>query len=326
MRALASILVVAALTAADPGPLGALPTLARPQAEHAATPPFDPLTGIALGPGVRTVPGERVVLDGSFQIDKGPADGLEVLACLRDGKTHEALIRLTSTDGSAVKAAIIAAFGLADGKPAEEARGIPARGVPLRLTLLWRDEDGNWAWADAASLVRDRPTDRAFPPLPWIYTGSRIVLITENGPEGKPVRRERFMLDSTRSVAVNYDEPDALLASPFPSASEDARFETNSSICPPASTAVHLIISPASEVLGVRLDASGALSRGGTTLDDAALSAALRQAFAGIPVHRALTVHVAGGVGDETVVAARARILAAATAATVWAVPVFQPE
>lgn len=316
------------LASAAEDALTRLPPLPRLTLTATAQPPFDPLAGTALAPGVRIVPGVRVVLDGMIQIDKGPVDGMEVLACLSEGKTHEALIRLKATDGAVVKAAVLAAFGLPDGRPAEEGSGVPARGTPMRLTALWRDEDGAWLQADAATLVRDRTADRAFPALPWVHTGSRVLLIAEQGPDGKNVRRERFMLDSTRSLAVVYDEPDALLASPFPYAEQDARFEANSAVLPPPKTPVHLVLSPAEAVLTLRLDPAGQLSLAGKNLDDAALAATLRGAFAAPakPAHHAVTVRTAASLGDELVVAARARILAAAATATAWTVPLFQPE
>ncbi|MFM2055408.1 MAG: hypothetical protein RL456_3445 [Pseudomonadota bacterium] len=328
MRLIACLAAAAVLVAAEADPLAALPVLPRPQPAVAAQPPVDPAAGAALGPGVRFVPASHVVLDGRVQIDRGPADGLEVLACLRDGKTHEALIRLDTNAGDVVKAACLAAFGPKDGKPAEEGRGVPARGLPVRLTVQWRDEDGAWRSVDAAALVRDRRTDRPYPPLPWVWTGSRILLVTETGPDGKPVRRERFMLDSTRSVAVNFDEPDALLASPFPVAGEDQRFEVNSAIAPPAGTVVQLILAPAQPVLGMRLQRDGTLLRGDMAFPDKALGEQLAEAY-GVeakPAHRALFLQVSDEVGDEQLVATRQRILAVAAQAKAWVVPLFVPE
>lgn len=319
---------LAAIAATADDPLAALPVLPRPLAQTAASPPFDPAAGTALAPWLRLVPGVRVVLDGEAERDRGPSDGLEVLACLREGKTHEALIRLAGDAGDVVKAAGIAALALADGRPAEENRGIPARGTPVRLTVLWKDEDGAWRWTDAATLIRDRTTDRAYPPLPWVWTGSRMLLVSENGPDGKVVRRERFMLDSTRSLAVNYDEPDALLASPFPNANEDARYEVNSAIAPPPRTKLHLVISPAETVLQLRLTPDGQLGREDMLFNDQSLAEALANDFGAgqKPAHRAVFVRTANGVGDDLVVAARARLLAAAVAGKAWVVPLFIPE
>ncbi len=132
-RILATCLLACALATAEPAadPLAALPALPRPQPQSAAQPPFDPAAGTLLAPGVHLVPGERIVLDGTILFDKGPTDGLEVLACLREGKTHESLLRLTATAGDVIKAAGLAAFGVPDGRPAEENRGVPARGTSL---------------------------------------------------------------------------------------------------------------------------------------------------------------------------------------------------
>jgi len=327
LKTLLACCLAAAAAAAD-DPLAALPVLPKPVLQNAAAPPFDPTAGTALAPWLRLVPNSRLIIDGELQFDRGPTDGLEVLACLREGKTHESLIRLAGDAGDVIKAGGIAALGLGDGRTAEENRGIPARGTPVRLTVLWKDEDGGWHWVDAASLVRDRKTDRAYPPLPWVWTGSRMLLVSESGPDGKVVRRERFMLDSTRSLAVNYDEPDALLASPFPNANEDARFEVNSAIAPPPKTRLHLVLSPAETVLQLRLTPDGQLSREDAVLDDVTLPKTLANAFGeGLkPAHRAVFVRTANGVGDDLVVAARARLLAAAAAGKAWTVPLFVPE
>lgn len=322
MRALLVLACLALLTAGDP--LAALPELPRPAPARAAAPPFDPQAGHAVAAWLRLVPGERVVFDGALQIERGPSDGLEVLACLREGKTHEALVRLSGDEGELAKAAALAAFGLPDGRPAEEGRGIPARGTPMRLTVLWRDEDGQWCWLDAASFVRDRATDRPFPPLPWVWTGSRFLSVPERLPDGGERRRQRFMLSVTRSLAVNYDEPDALLASPFPCADEDHRFEANSALTPPRGTPLHLVLSPAETVLQLRLTPAGELlDAAGAPLDEPALAQALARAFAGRPPHHAAFVHAPETVPDHAVLAARARLLAAAAAAGVWAVPLF---
>ncbi len=320
-----------AATAADkaPDPLLTLPVLPKP--EIATIEPLargEPLPGVA---GVRYVLGERVALDGSTNIDHGPVDGLEVLACLKDGKTHEALVRLDTTTGQWVKFACIRALGLeSDGMPTAEGSGVPARGTPVRLRLAWKDEDGKTRIVDASCLVRDRVMDRAYPPLPFVYTGSRFQVIQEQGPDGTTKRKERFMLDSTRSIAVNFDEPDALLASPFPGASDDARFEANSALVPSAGTVIELVIEKAQLPFTLDMDETGALSYEGRprheALNDPALGEVLAAHYgAGLPPDalRAVGVKVRRSVDRSLDVAARARVLAAAAAAKVWVVPVF---
>ena len=301
--------------------LHGLPLLPKPVAQPA----------VALGaleelaPGVHIVKGKWVVLAGTINMDQGPVDGLEVLACLKDGKNHEALIRLDTTLGQLVKAASIAAMGLGDGQPADESSGIPARGTPVTLTVRWQNAAKQWLEIPASSLVRDRIVDQPYPALPFVYVGSRFQTVYTNGPDGKAQAREIFMLDATRSVAVLFDEPDTLLASPLPGANFDQRFEAYSGACPPAGTPVQLVIGVATLPLTLTMAADGSLSAGAKILDDTTLSKQLAGAFppaAAAPL-RAVGVTVAATTVHAHDVAARTRIMAAAAAAGVWVVPVF---
>jgi hypothetical protein len=308
-------------------PLLALPTLPKPVAT-AVAPPGE-MTEFA--PGVLVTLGQRVALTGKIIIDQGPVDGMEVLACLQAGKTHEANILLTAASGQVVKTAFIAALGFSDGVAAPENGGLPARGTPVRVVVQWQslDQPGQWLAVDASCLIRDRVPDRPYPPLPYVYTGSRFQVLDETGTDSKPVKREHFMLDSTRSVVVNYDEPDALLASPFPgSGANDHRYEANSGISPPVGAAVRLVFEKAELPLTLALPPDGKLRQAGADgapLDDAALGELLAKSYgAGAkPNLRAVGVTVAAGTDRQLDVAARQRLLAAAAAAKAWVVPVF---
>lgn len=307
--------------AAQRDPLKGLPVLPKPALRS------EPLAeGEELSPGLRRLRDRQVILEGKLIIDRGPVDGLEVLACMRDGKTHEALIRLDTTHGQLIKAACIEALGLTkDGEPSDENSGVPARGIPVRLEVAWMDEDGKPQRVDASCLVRDRITDRAYPPLPYMYTGSRFITIRGTDPQGQPIARQQFMLDSTRSVAVNYDEPDALLASPFPGAAIDARFEVNSAICPVAGTSVQLIIRPWTAPLTLSLDGDGRLLAEGQVLDDTALAARLAAVYGANakPDLRAVAVTVAPTIPRTVDQAARQRLISVAVGAKAWVIPVF---
>jgi hypothetical protein len=305
-----------ASSAAEADVLSGLPVLPKPRAGSATE--LGPLE--TLAPGVMISRGKYVVLDGVLNVDQGPTDGLEVLASLKDGKNHESLIKLDTTIGQLVKAASIAALGLTDGQTTRESSGQPARGTPVTLTVRWQS-DGVVKMVAASSLVRDRIIDRSYPPLAWTYTGSRFERIFQNGPDGKPVGRDVFMLDATRSIAVNFDEPDALIASPFPGASTDARFETNSSICPSAGTPVQLVIAKAELPIDFVLGSDGSLSDGAVLLDEAALVARLVTYEA--RALRVVTVQVAKEVERTHDVAARTRIITAAATAKTWLVPIF---
>ncbi|MBA3685748.1 MAG: hypothetical protein H0W72_10985 [Planctomycetes bacterium] len=304
--------------------LAALPAPAKPRT--AAATALGELNAVA--PGILAGSG-RVVLEGATLFDQGPVDGLEVLACLDGGKTHESMIRLATGNGQLVKFAVISILGVDDGVGSPESSGLPARGTPLRLTAQWPAPDGagEWVEADASCLVRDRRIDRPYPPLPWIYTGSRMQVTQEAGPDGVVARRERFMLDSTKSVMVNFDEADALIASPFPGADSDARFEVYTGIAPPPGTPIRLVISAVDLPLTLRAhgEALVADAEGVAGLDDDALVALLRERFAAAakPVVAAVGVRVDPLQPRERDVAMRARIIAAAGRAGVWVVPVF---
>lgn len=307
MRRWAVLLLAAALPAADP-----LQTLPLPSAVEAIA-IAGPTTGEQrLAAGIEFTLDRWVVFTGSIALDQGPADGLEKLACLRFGKVAESLIRLDAEDGVAVKTACIAAFGVTDGTPAEESlKGIPGRGTPMSLTVEWADEAGAWHRVAASSLVRDRIIDRAYPPLPWVYTGSAFV---RNGG------RDVFLLDASGTLAAIYDEDPALLASPFPDPGRDDRHEVNSALVPPAGTLVRLVLAPCPPLPRLWSDGAGALrsAADGPALDDAGLDAVI----ATITGH-AVQVAVPASAARTDDVGQRERIHAAAGRAGRWITPLF---
>lgn len=306
-------------------PLSLLPVLipAIPQPIKDFSSPED--SGVRLAPGVFMVPGTAVYLSGSVLIDQGPTDGLEVLACLREGKTHETFIRLDADSGGVVKAAVLATLGPSDGVVPQEGSGIPARGIPMRVRLIWKNEQDVYVVADASTLVRDRVVDRPYPPLPYVYTGSHERLIQESLPDGTSVRRVKFMLDNSKSVIGNYDEPDLLLASPFPGAIRDDRFEVASAVAPFVKTRVWLSIAAATLPLTLLSDGTFLSPADGSPLSDAELEAVLVRFYgpAASPELRAVSVSVPAQSPRDCDVRLRDRILRAAARAKVWVVPVF---
>ena len=53
------------------------------------------------------------------------------------------------------------------------------------------------------------------------------------------------MLAVTKSVVVNFDEPDALIASPYPTAGRITLFEVNSAVAPAKGRPVYFVFQPA---------------------------------------------------------------------------------
>ena len=307
-----------------PNPLMALPQL--PRAKPKIIPAPTALKEFA--PGVVVSIGQAVALTGTVIIDQGPVDGLEALACLTTGKTHESLVRLDAANGQLVKAAFIAALGVTDGMSAPEYTGHPGRGLPLRVMIEWESSEipGTWHAIDASSLIRDRTTDKGYPALPFIYTGSRFMMVDENAPDGRVQRKERFMLDNTKTVVGIVDEPDALLASPFPGAAVDKHFEVFSAICPSAGSKVRLVFTKITLPLILKMNASAELFVADLPVSDVALEALLTKHYGqgAEPELRAVTVLVDRATPRDQDIIARARILAAAAKAKAWVVPVFQ--
>jgi hypothetical protein len=311
--------------------LTALPALAKPQAQSLPAP--DDLKEFAKGVLILKG-GMGVVLSGTVIIDQGPADGLEVFACLQNGKTHESIARLSAETGPVVKAAFLTFLGLSDGVGAPEDSGLPARGTPLSVTMRWPDPDkpGSWLSTDASCLVRDRVNDKPYPPLPFVYTGSRFMTVEETGADSKPVKRERFMLDSTKSVVDIYDEGDALLASPFPGAGYDKHFEVYSALCPPVGTPIQLAFQRCELPLTLVESPAGELRRpglvGGPALSDEALGGLLSAAYGAgaTPATRAVGVVVGGATDRAKDVATRLRLLRCAVQVKAWVTPVFIPS
>ena len=158
-----------------------------------------------------------------------PDADLELLVSLRGGNTHEAVVYLDLGDAALAAASCQLLQPLVPGRPAPEASMIPAVGTPMRVEFLQRLSDDDkpeqlpeqWRKIDASCLLQDARSQRQFPALPFIYTGSQTVVV-ERERDGKTETRRYFGLASGRRGWANiYDDPDALLASPLPLAGDD---------------------------------------------------------------------------------------------------------
>lgn len=304
--------------------LAELPALPRPHAP-VVTATDEPQW---LAPGVGIIRDRAVVLTGKRWVDSGPDEGLAIVVCLTSGRLHESLIRLDSDDAALLKAAFILAFGWADGATNDPLHGLPPRGVPVRVEWEWQDVDGATRRIDASCLVRDRTTDRAFPPLPFIYTGSRVGEQRLRERDGSERMVPSFKLAEHRSLVAFFDEHDALLSTPLPFLSNDLTLEVNTGLAPPGRTSGRLILSPVILPLTVWADVNGALRSApdAVVMDDAAVVDLLRRHYSNATdplLLRAVTIHAAGPRTDDP--ALTQRFLRCAVAAESWVLPVFSP-
>ncbi len=288
------------------------------------------LSGLYLSPG-------RIVMDGRAIFDRGPEDGLEVVFCFQDGKLHEALASspMTGAKAQGVKMAFIVAFDLHDGAVSPESSGQPVRGTPLQVRWYWQRTDPltgdqEWIGTHASTLVRSRSLDRAYPPLPYMYTGSQIRVVHAVLPDGSSRRDERFMLQDTKSLVVNHDEPDALIASPFPLSARDHDFEVFSGApAPPPGTAIQVVFERAELPLMLAADKDGdtvVLRHDDQTLSDAALQELLAAHYGSeqpSDLLRAVGILVDPELPRRHDLTLRRHVMAQAVEARVWVVPVF---
>jgi hypothetical protein len=175
----------------------------------------------------------------------------------------------------------------------------------------------------ATALVRDRLCNRAWPALPVIYTGSQFRVIDYTIPGQPPEKRETFMLDVAKSLVTNWDDPDTLFASPFPTAARDDIHEANGALLPPVDTKVWVLFERCQLPATLMAAPDGSLAHADTTLDDPALAAFLAANYGPAVSWRAVGVRVTAAVPREQDLVIRERLLQAAVAAKVWVVPVF---
>ncbi len=284
-----------------------------------------------LATGIGIIRDRSVVLNGIRWVDSGPDEGLALIACLHSGRIHESLIRLSSDDAALLKSAFIVAFGWPDGATNDPLHGLPPRGVPVRVEWEWQDTNGLTRRIDASCLVRDRVSDRGFPPLPLIYTGSRIGEQRLRALDGSERWVPSFKLAEHRTLAALFDENEALLSTPFPFFSNDLRMEVNTSLAPAGQTTGRLIISPATLALTLWSNEHGELRAqqqdDGVALDDNALVALLQARYGPDDAHKLRALAIRPAVDQPRTVdhALVERIMKVAVAARCWVVPIIQP-
>lgn len=233
------LLLALPLWAADP--LEAAPVMARvvPAASTA------PSGLLPFGTGISVQPGVAAAFTGRINYDKGPDDGLEVLASLHGQKLHESLLELDTSDPLRALAALIVALGEPSGLPPDSMTGLPPRGRPCRLTVRWQTVDGQWVVTGAAQLVRDRHSDRPLPPLPAVYSGGADGHYQLPDGTGGTVNRDQPVMVLAGTLCALFDEENgAPLALPLPDPRDDRRWEANSAVLPPPGTPIVLLVEP----------------------------------------------------------------------------------
>jgi hypothetical protein len=110
---------------------------------------------------------KQVVMNGTVVLRRGP---LELFACLKNTKEHEAVVAVDSK-AYVVHAALLAC-GATTGNPARFLPEFqPARGTEIEVLVSWTDDKGKRHEMDARQWIRDVRTGQAMK-YPWVFGGS----------------------------------------------------------------------------------------------------------------------------------------------------------
>jgi hypothetical protein len=177
-----------------------------------------------------------VVVGGEIALDRGV---IEVLACPRRSKEHEAIV---ATDASArlVHAALLA-IGLEPGAPVSfDPAYAPARGPVVKVRLRWKDAGGDQRELAAQEVIRNTRTGRQLD-ADWVFAGSVFWRDPSDG-------QEYYQADGGDLICVS-NFPTATLDLPIESsqANDALLFEVFAERVPPRGTAVELVLSAAEE-------------------------------------------------------------------------------
>ncbi len=177
---------------------------------------------------------KRVVVGGRVALDRGL---LEFFACPKETKEHESVVAVESS-ARLVHAALLA-IGLEPGKPVSfDPIYAPASGPRIRVTMEWKDADGEPRRADARTWIRDTRTGKALE-TDWVFAGSAFWRDPADG-------KEYYQADGGDLVCVS-NFPTATLDLPIESSqsNEALLFEVFEERVPKRGTPVEMILSAA---------------------------------------------------------------------------------
>ncbi|HYW80233.1 MAG TPA: YdjY domain-containing protein, partial [Thermoguttaceae bacterium] len=161
---------------------------------------------------------------------------LELFACLRDTKEHEAILTV-DVDAATVHAGLLASGAIAGSPVRFTPMYTPAEGTEIEITLAWKNEEGQRKTARAQDWILDAETDKPMA-HPWVFAGSGF---WEDEQSGK----RHYMADSGDFICVS-NFTTAMLDLPIESsqANNALMFQALTEAIPPLSTPVTLILTP----------------------------------------------------------------------------------
>jgi len=176
---------------------------------------------------------KRIVMVGRICQTQTP---LELFACLKDSKEHEAIV-VVDIKAFTAHAGLLA-VGAEVGNPVKfDPEYVPASGTEIEVTVLWTDKDGKLQTARAQDWVRNVRTKKAMK-HPWVFAGSGFWEDETTGVKHYQAEGGDFICVSNFSSAM--------LDLPIESSQANSAllFEAFTERIPPRGTPVTLILTP----------------------------------------------------------------------------------
>jgi hypothetical protein len=161
---------------------------------------------------------------------------LELFACPAETKEHESVVGVIA-QSSELHAALLA-IGAMQGTPVRfDPEYMPASGQPIRVWVMWYDEQGNFQSTDARRWVRQVGTEESLQ-YDWVFAGSTIWTDPADG-------KAYYQADSGEMICVS-NFPSALMDLPIESsiANAELQFDAFTERIPPRGTPVRLMLVP----------------------------------------------------------------------------------
>jgi len=161
---------------------------------------------------------------------------LEMFACDTETKEHESILGIAAKS-SEVHAALLA-IGTAVGTTVRfDPEYVPASGQPIRIWVMWYDEQGKFQATDARNWVRNTETKESLD-RDWVFAGS---VLWKDPSDGK----EYYQADSGEMICVS-NFSTALMDLPIESsdANSQLQFEAFTERIPTPGTAIRLMMVP----------------------------------------------------------------------------------
>ncbi len=190
------------------------------------------------------IKGKRVFVDGYVAQREAY---LEMFACPAETKEHESIVGVLAPSEE-VHAALLA-VGARQGTPVRfDTEYIPATGQPIRIWVMWYDEQGKFQTSDARRWVRKVGTEESLD-LDWVFVGSSLWKDPSDGKVYYQANAGEMICVSNFSTAMM----------DLPVESSDANnqliFDAYTPRIPPQGTPVRMMLVPIAETQAAADDA-----------------------------------------------------------------------